>query len=123
MISTPVADQRFIGAYRLQKTDDFSSVFAFRRSFRGRLLIMHYRPSESNTARLGVIVAKRFAKRANQRNLVKRIMREQFRRIRATLPAYDIVVRLNAPLAGATRAAINDDMSALLGRLATLGKK
>lgn len=84
---------------------------------------MHYRPSESNTARLGVIVAKRFAKRANQRNLVKRIMREQFRRIRATLPAYDIVVRLNAPLAGATRAAINDDMSALLGRLATLGKK
>ncbi len=84
---------------------------------------MHYRPADVVTARLGVVVAKRFAKRANQRNLVKRIVREQFRRRRETLPAYDLVVRLNAPLAGATRAAINDDMTALLDRLAALGKK
>jgi ribonuclease P protein component len=117
VIGPPGADQRFIGAYRLQKTDEFSSVFAFRRALKGRLLIVHYRPNELRTARLGVVVAKRFAKQANQRNLVKRIVREQFRRRRATLPALDLVVRLNAPLAGATRAMINDDMVQLLDRL------
>ena len=80
-------------------------------------MIVHYQPSELSTARLGVVVAKRFAKQANQRNLVKRIVREQFRRRRATLPALDLVVRLNAPLAGATRAMINDDIVQLLDRL------
>ena len=123
MIRPPGADQRFIGAYRLQKTDEFSSVFAFRRALKGRLLILHYRPNELNTARLGVVVAKRFAKRANQRNLVKRIVREQFRCRRATLPSLDVVVRLNAPLAGATRATINHDMGQLLDRLQGLVQK
>ena len=117
MIRPPGADQRFIGAYRLQKTDEFSSVFAFRRAVKGRLLIVHYRPNELETARLGVVVAKRFARRAHQRNLVKRIVREQFRRRRATLPALDLVVRLNAPIAGATRAMINDDVTQLFDRL------
>ena len=117
MIRPPGADQRFIGAYRLQKTDEFSSVFAFRRAVKGRLLIVHYRPNELDTARLGVVVAKRFAKRAHQRNLVKRIVREQFRRRRATLPALDLIVRLNAPIAGATRAMINDDVTQLFDRL------
>lgn len=78
---------------------------------------MHYRPNELDTARLGVVVAKRFAKQASQRSLVKRIVREQFRRRRATLPALDLVVRLNAPIVGATRAMINDDMAQLLDRL------
>ena len=63
------------------------------------------------------MVAKRLAKRANVRNLVKRIVREQFRRNRATLPALDIVVRLHAPVALATRAMINDDMVQLMDRL------
>lgn len=117
MTRSPGTDQRLIGAYRLKKTDEYSSVFAFRRSLKGRWLVVHYRPNTLNTARLGVVVAKRFAKRANERNLVKRIVREQFRRNRASLPALDLVVRLNAPIARATRAMINLDMAQLLQRL------
>lgn len=84
---------------------------------KGRYLIMNYRPNGLDTARLGVVVAKRLAKRANLRNLVKRIVREQFRKNRASLPAFDLVVRLSAPVALATRAMINDDMVQLLDRL------
>jgi ribonuclease P protein component len=101
----------------LHKTDEYSSVFAFRRALRGRFYILHYRPSELDTARLGVVVAKKLAKRANVRNLVKRIARENFRCQRVDLPAMDLVVRLHAPVAKATRAELNLDLLTLLQRL------
>jgi len=84
---------------------------------RGRFYILHYRPSELDTARLGVVVAKKLAKRANVRNLVKRIARENFRCQRVDLPAMDLVVRLHAPVAKATRAELNLDLLTLLQRL------
>lgn len=111
------ADQGFRSAHRLHKTDEYSSVFAFRRALRGRFYILHYRPNELDTARLGVVAAKKLAKRANVRNLVKRIAREVFRRQREAVPCMDLVVRLHAPVAKATRAELNLDLHALLQRL------
>ena len=64
VIEPPGADQGFRGAHRLHKTDEFSSVFAFRRALRGRYYMLHYRPNGLDTARLGVVVAKKLAKRA-----------------------------------------------------------
>ena len=111
------ADQGFRSAHRLHKTDEYSSVFAFRRALRGRFYILHYRPNGLDTARLGVVVAKKLAKHANTRNLVKRIARELFRRHREALPALDMVVRLQAPVAKATRAELNQDLLDLLHKL------
>ena len=111
------ADQGFRSAHRLHKTDEYSSVVAFRRALRGRFYMLHYRPNGLDTARLGVVVAKKLAKRANTRNLVKRIARECFRRNRVVLPAVDMVVRLHAPVAPATRAELNQDLLALFQRL------
>ena len=79
--------------------------------------MLHYRPNDLSHARLGVVVAKRLAKRANLRNLVKRIVREQFRKRRADLPAVDIVMRLSAPVDTATRRMIHEDVVQLLERL------
>lgn len=45
-------------------------------------------------ARLGLVVGKRALRRANDRNRVKRIIREAFRRQRHAFPAFDIVVQL-----------------------------
>lgn len=117
VIDTPGAGQGFPGVCRLRKTDEYSSVFAFRRALKGRYLMLHYRPNDLPHARLGVVVAKRLAKRANVRNLVKRIVREQFRKQRETLPAVDIVMRLSAPVGEATRSMINEDVVRLLERL------
>jgi len=109
--------QGFCHVYRLLKTDEFSSVFAFRRSLRGRFYTLYYRPNELATARLGVTVAKKLAKRANGRNLLKRIAREVFRRQRENLPSCDLVIRLHAPAGTARRAELNMDVRQLLGRL------
>lgn len=51
------------------------------------------------SARLGLVIPKRNAKRAVHRNLVKRLAREAFRHARAELPPFDLVLRLGKPLA------------------------
>ena len=109
--------QSFCRAYRLLKTDEFSSVFAFRRSFRGRFYTLYYRPTELGTARLGVTVAKKLVRRANGRNLIKRIAREVFRRQRENLPSCDLIFRLHAPVGTARRMELNMDVRQLLDRL------
>lgn len=56
-------------------------------------------PAQSpQTARLGLVVPKRNAKRAVHRNLVKRLAREAFRHVCSQLPPYDLVLRLARPL-------------------------
>ena len=89
-------NQSFARRYRLTKTDEFSSVFGFRRAIRGKLLMLHYqpRPEGMTEARLGLVVGKKLLKHAVDRNRLKRIVREQFRLRRPTLPAMDLVVRL-----------------------------
>ncbi len=85
---------------------------------RGRFFMLHYRPNGQESARLGVVVAKKLVRRANVRNLVKRITRETFRLGRTALPACDLVVRLHARISEATRADIRCDLQQLLERLA-----
>lgn len=120
-MSLLVVDGQRLGAdCRLHKTEDFSSVFAFRRVLRGRFYSLHWRPNGLQTARLGVVAGKRFARRAVLRNLVKRLAREAFRRCRTDLPACDLVMRLHAAPAGTNRAArilLHADLEALLARL------
>jgi ribonuclease P protein component len=112
-------EQTFARRYRLTKTDEFSSVFGFRRAIRGKLLMLHYQPRpEGNTeARLGVVVAKKLLKRAVDRNRVKRVVREQFRLHRAALPGVDLVVRLAAKPATLDGAQLAADFLALLDKL------
>ena len=117
-IMSPVPHgQDFCRAYKLLKTDEFSSVFAFRRSLRGRFYTLYYRPNELDTARLGITVTKKLVRRANGRNLVKRIAREVFRRQRENLPPCDLIIRLHASVGTARRAELNMDVRQLLGRL------
>ena len=112
-------NQCFARRYRLTKTDEFSSVFGFRRAIRGKLLMLHYQPRpEGNTeARLGLVVGKKLLKRAVDRNTVKRVVRDHFRRCREELPAVDLVVRLAAKPAPLDRKQLAEDFLALLEKL------
>lgn len=49
-------------------------------------------PNSEQHPRLGLTVAKRYVKKANQRNRIKRIIRDNFRLHQHDLPAVDIVV-------------------------------
>jgi len=113
--------------HRLQTAADFSQVFANRRALRGEIFDLHYRSpgaggvSGAGGARFGIVVAKKLAHRAVQRNLLKRLARELFRVWRRQLPPYDLVLRLAKPpgecLDGAARIAWRADIQQLLMRL------
>jgi len=57
-----------------------------------------FRPSEEQEARLGLAIAKKHCRLATERNRIKRVVRESFRRHKAELAGLDIVV-LNSPVA------------------------
>jgi ribonuclease P protein component len=116
----------FLWEHRLHTPTDFSTVFAARRVLRGTWFDLHYadRPASdasSSSARLGLVVAKKLARLAVQRNLLKRLARETFRHLRSQLPAYDLVLRLAKPpgdhLKPEARKALRKDMEQLLARL------
>jgi ribonuclease P protein component len=49
-------------------------------------------PNSEQHPRLGLTVAKRYVKRANQRNRIKRVIRDSFRLNQHNIPHLDIVV-------------------------------
>ncbi|OSI10187.1 ribonuclease P protein component [Neisseria zoodegmatis] len=87
--------QGFAKRYRLLKTDDFSSVFAFKKQRTASMLQVFFLPENGLPhARLGLVVSKKNAKRAHERNYMKRVIREWFRCNKETLPPHDFVVRV-----------------------------
>lgn len=92
-----MSDYRLRKAYRLLKTDDFSSVFNFRRTYSFEQFQVYHKPNDVDHARLGLVVAKKVAKRAVARNTMKRIIREWFRLRRPDLKPFDLVVRVRRP--------------------------
>jgi ribonuclease P protein component len=81
--------------------------------------VLYTRLNNLPHARLGVVVAKRFAPRAVTRNTIKRVTRELFRQ--TGLPAIDCLVRLAKPVnskAGpATTAALKRALREELARM------
>ena len=86
----------FARVRRIVKTDEFSSVFRLRPAQKTAHFVLYTRSNDLPHARLGVVVAKRFAPRAATRNTIKRVTRELFRL--AKLPALDCIVRLARPV-------------------------
>ncbi|HWU83743.1 MAG TPA: ribonuclease P protein component [Rhodocyclaceae bacterium] len=111
------ASFRFRPVHRLLVGKDYTAVFAKRRVLRSGPFELYFRPltasaapaspdlpampaphTVQSTARLGLVVPKRNAKRAVHRNLVKRLAREAFRHVCTQLPPCDLVLRLGRPL-------------------------
>ncbi len=83
---------RFQKRARLLKPAEFSRVFkkAYRSS--DRLLTILAAPNDLTYPRLGLAISKKHARRAVDRNRIKRIVRESFRLHQKILPNADFVV-------------------------------
>lgn len=88
---------RLTKTHKLQKADEFSSVFVFRKVRVGKYFKLHYKPNELANSRLGFMVSKKNHKRANKRNYMKRIIREYFRLNQAHWNAIDLIIRVQKP--------------------------
>lgn len=77
---------------RLTHKRQYQAVFGNAKAVRDRYFTVLVRFSNDDTARLGMVVAKKKARRAVDRHRLKRIIRESFRHGRESLPVADIIV-------------------------------
>ncbi|MFZ4535875.1 ribonuclease P protein component [Propionivibrio sp.] len=106
--------------YRLTKTDEYSSVFGFRKALKSTHFLLHYRlraAEEGAGARLGLVVAKRLLRRSVDRNLIRRLARENFRMMRCRLPSRDLILRLAAKPQTLDRRVLAEEIRGLLGKM------
>ena len=119
-----------LGRYRLGDKQRIADKASFARVLRSRLrvqaghLALQAAKNEGEAGRLGVAIAKRYAKRSVDRNWVKRVVREAFRIHCIKFHPADFLVSLRGPLGGRKRpeerAALRADIIALLEKAAQL---
>jgi ribonuclease P protein component len=112
-----LASFRLARQAKIVKTDDFSSVFNLRKRIASPHLVMRYRLNESNMARLGLIVSKKTAKLAVQRNYMRRVLRELFRLNQHNLPVIDLVIQVQKPFEKPDFILIKQEFESLLLKL------
>ncbi|HEY9278826.1 MAG TPA: ribonuclease P protein component [Eoetvoesiella sp.] len=86
-------------AARLHRPSEYASALKGKRIARGALFVVttpREVQADATQARLGLIIAKRFAAKAVTRNAIKRVIREAFRTKRHELPQCDFVFRLHS---------------------------
>jgi ribonuclease P protein component len=105
---------------RLRRSADFLALRQTSGRLGGRCFSVRYRANGLGLARLGLAVSRRVSKRAVERNRLKRLVRESFRRERAVLPAFDILVIAQAAAAGQPGDVLAGELQTLWRRLAAL---
>ncbi|WP_143525911.1 ribonuclease P protein component [Rhodanobacter sp. C05] len=85
---------------RLRRPGEFAALRTSSGRAGGRCFHLRFRDNELGHARLGLAISKRVSKRAVERNRIKRLLRESFRRIRYQLPAIDLMVMAREQAAG-----------------------
>jgi ribonuclease P protein component len=107
----------FPGRFRIKKTDEFSSVFNFRKRISGQVLVMHIMPNGLKNARVGLIVGKKLVRSAVERNYMKRVLRELYRREQGVLGGVDILIRPQKVFTRAHFAQIEEEFRQLMHKL------
>ena len=79
---------------RLTKPGEYAAVFNQGKRGGDQQFNIICRPNGMPYPRLGMVIARKFLRRAVDRNRIKRQIRESFRNNKQALPAIDIVVQL-----------------------------
>lgn len=114
--------QGFSRARRLRRPAQFSRVFSRSERSSDQYFTVLANANEQHDARLGLAISKRAAKKAVQRNRLKRLVRDVFRR-HETLPALDFVVMAGAAAKGASNAQLRASLERHFRRLADRHRK
>jgi len=108
----------FPASARLHRPQQFRRVFRDPLRSRDECLVVLARANDLNSARLGMAISRKLAGNAVQRNRVRRVIRESFRRHRHLLPPADIVVTARQSLAGRSNTELRGSLEKHWHRLA-----
>lgn len=107
-------------AARLRRAADFAALRHAPGRLDTRFFLIRYRINDAGSARVGLAVSRRVSRRAVDRNRIKRNARESFRRARARVPAFDLLLIARQQAAAAPNAALRADLDAAWVRLKPL---
>ncbi|MFC5742236.1 ribonuclease P protein component [Dyella tabacisoli] len=105
---------------RLRRAGDFAALRHASGRFGGRCFSVRYRNNELGHARLGLAISKRVSKLAVERNRIKRLVRESFRRIQHELPAVDLMVLAREQVVAMSGNQLLTELDALWAKLKPL---
>ncbi|PCI70408.1 MAG: ribonuclease P protein component [Gammaproteobacteria bacterium] len=88
---------------RLLNAKQYSRVFEKANKIHNKAFTLLVRKNDLGHARLGLVIAKKNVKQANQRNYIKRQVREYFRLHIQTFRSYDLVLLTRRDVASLTK--------------------
>ena len=103
---------------RLRRPDEYKRTLTSGKRVHYELLMAVVSPTQSTSARLGLAIAKRQTRQAHERNRVKRIARECFRRHKAEWPSFDCVVMAKAGIENVPNPELHIMMKQLFDKVA-----
>jgi len=110
--------ERFPEKNRLSKPSDFQEVFKTAKRYANKNFLVLVRNNSGDMARLGLAISARRIQTAVKRNMIKRLIRESFRRNKNRLKGMDIVVIAQNGAAGGDTDSISTSLSDIWGRIA-----
>jgi ribonuclease P protein component len=108
---------RLVKQAKMIKTDDFSSVFNFRKRIATQYLAIHYQPNTHHRARLGLVVGKKVAKLSVSRNYMRRVLREFFRLQQHDICHVDLIIRVQKKFSKKDFIQIKQEFDSLIRKL------
>ena len=103
--------------HRFMAQGSFGAVLRGSRKVRGRLAVIHVAPGRSKDSRLGIALTRRLVPSSADRNSVKRMVRETFRRHGVKRAGLDCVVALRLPFDAAEAASMRAEIRSLFDQL------
>lgn len=116
-----MTNKRFPRSKRLLKKQQFRDVLSHGKKHVAECFVFYIKKNDQNTAKLGIIVAKRFVKLAVKRNTIKRIIRESFRQS-DNMPSLnlDIVIVCRSNLSKLNKSQLRAELNQRWEKLATI---
>lgn len=107
------ATHRFTKEYRLRQSGDIRLCLKEKKRCASKAFVAICRPNQFKHARLGVVVPKKYFRRAVDRNHIKRLAREIFRRESNRLPGLDVLILVRSDAPKLDRSAWFSDMQSV----------
>lgn len=103
--------------HRFAARGSFGPVLRHSRKMKGELVVLHAMPAAGGVARVGIALTRRLVPAAVERNRVKRIVREVFRRHAVKESGLDCVIALRERFDPSSGEALRDEVARLFERL------